>query len=263
MAEDTKMTIATEEAIVELQLKTNEVLLTAASAGDLPTIKTLLTSGLASSSSSSSASSEPILAQPWYESPTMLNWSALHFATENGHTAVVRYLLANGAIWNAVDVNGFTAGDVAWSANWTQCYAALLEEGVRQGLLGALLEKKAGGEESDEEEDDDGEEAGTSTAQVDPATNTLTLSAPADGGEVVNDNEAFLKSPLRFVNDPNDPRRARCMDQDDNMVMAGWETEIMRRSAERLCEGLPKRRVVKDEDGEERIEGFKVRARKP
>lgn len=120
-------------------LSPNEQLLAAASAGDLPTIKSLLTTPPSDPSSSSSSTAPAALAQPWYESPTCLGWSALHFAAERGHTHVIKYLLRNGAIWNAVDIHGVTAGEVAWSGNWDGAYRALLdgesEEAGRKGEL--------------------------------------------------------------------------------------------------------------------------------
>lgn len=45
----------------------------------------------------------------------------------------------------------------------------------------------------------------------------------------------FLQSRLRFAKD--DHGLWRCLDRDDNIVMAEWEDEIMRASAELLCEG--------------------------
>lgn len=203
-------------------LQPNERLLSAASLGDLATIKLLLTH-----------EDESQRAEPWYES-TDLGWSALHYAAENGHTSVVRYLLQNGAIWNAVDVNGVTAGEVAWSGNWDATYSAILQYGIGQTLLlGAL----AG--DDDDEEDADADDAQEITTGQDGST--LTLTAPA--GELTNSNKDFLTSPLRFflsdTPDAKGKRRERCLDQDDNMVMSGWETEIMRRSADALCAGKP------------------------
>lgn len=234
--------------MTDSKLGANDRLLLAASIGDLPTIKALLTTP--SSSDDASASTPADLAQPWYESPD-LGWSALHFAAENGHTACVNYLLRNGAIWNAVDINGVTAGEVAWSGNWEKTYAALLEEGVRQTLLLSTLEQQQ------DLQDDEGEDEAGPSSEAKVSTDgdaQMTLTAPA--GELANSNEAFLASPLRFFTD--EKGKERCMDADDGLVMAGWETEIMRRSAEALCKDLPERSLVHDEDGEVRTEGFSV-----
>ena len=59
----------------------------------------------------------------------------------------------------------------------------------------------------------------------------------------------FLASPLRFVvddanADPKGKRRERCLDADDNMVMSGWEIDIMQKSAEALCQNRQGLRVL-------------------
>lgn len=207
-----------------LSLSPNDRLLLAASHGDLPTIKSLLTNP-----------DEAQQAQPWHESSD-LGWSALHYAAEQGHTKVVEYLLRNGAVWNAVDIHGVTAAQVAWSCNFDQTYAAILQFGVGQTLLADALQV----DEEEEEEEMEGE------AQVQQDGNNLTLSAPS--GELANSNLDFLASPLRFVvvedADPKGKRRERCLDADDNMVMSGWEIDIMQKSAEALCQGRQGLRVL-------------------
>ena len=40
-------------------------------------------------------------ADAWWEDQGALNWSALHWAAEGGHTKVVKLLLRRGALWNA------------------------------------------------------------------------------------------------------------------------------------------------------------------
>lgn len=219
----------------EGQFDANEQLCLAASRGDIATIKALLTD-------------ESSGVQPWYESPHCLNWSAVHFAAENGHTECVSYLLRNGALWNAVDINGTTAAEVAWSNNWDKTYAALLEEGVRQNLVLAVLQgqetaEEQGEDDDDDDDDDDGMAVDAAAGAQDPAGSGgsaavgtdgthMTLSAPT--GELANSNLAFLSSRLRFFTD--EKGKERCLDEDDNMVMAGWETEIMRCTAKSLCE---------------------------
>lgn len=201
-------------------------LLAAASIGDLPTIESLIKSQEA---------------QPWYESED-LGWSALHYAAENGHTAVVRYLLKNGAIWNAVDQNGITAGEVAWSGNWDSTYNAILQHGVAQTLLLSALEQD---DDEEEEEEEKGIETAEAEATVKHSEDDQQMTLTAAGGELTNSNKDFLASPLRFFTsstaDAKGKRRERCMDEDNNMVMSGWETEIMRRSATALCENHPNR----------------------
>lgn len=40
-------------------------------------------------------------ADAWWEDESTLNWSALHFAANGGHTKLVQSLLRQGALWNA------------------------------------------------------------------------------------------------------------------------------------------------------------------
>lgn len=40
-------------------------------------------------------------ADAWWEDDSVLNWSALHFAANGGHTKLVKLLLRHGALWNA------------------------------------------------------------------------------------------------------------------------------------------------------------------
>jgi protein arginine N-methyltransferase 2 len=140
---------------------------------------------------------------------------------------------------------------------------------VRQTLLLNALAERAeeqAGEAGEEEEEEEAKAAGSdaqdgsgdadgSVAQTGGDADTvMTLTAPAN--ELANSNLAFLSSPLRFFTD--EKGKERCLDQDDNMVMAGWETNIMRRSADALCKDFPPRYEVHDEDGERRTEGFRV-----
>jgi len=53
-------------------------------------------------------------------------------------------------------------------------------------------------------------------------TGTITLSSKKE--EVNQDNDAFLKSRLKFIKD--DEGRDRCLDEDDGMVMAAWERRV-------------------------------------
>lgn len=149
----------------------------------------------------------------WYEDPSSANWSALHFACEADRPDIVRLLLRHGALWNAVDANGFTAAQVAWSYNHETCYTLIFEEGVRQTfLLNALRQHN---EESDDEH--------------------VTLQASRD--DVANDTDRYLRTKLRFEQDALG--KTRCLDEDNNMVMAEWETDIMAHSAELICTNQP------------------------
>lgn len=212
----------------------------AAESGDLALIRSLLASSPSPVSSSSSETDEGGV-DVWYEDPSSANWSALHFAAEQGHVEVVRLLLRNGAIWNAVDANGFTAAQVAWSMNHERCYREILEEGVRQTfLLNALRGAESG--ENEEEHEIGPSEAKRLKADGACDADRGSVVTSADGRhvtlkpvalDVANDTERYLCTPLRFV--PDSLGQVRCLDADDNMVMAPWETDIMQLSASLLC----------------------------
>ena len=207
----------------------------AAEAGDLPLIQSLLSTPPDPNSEDQGG------ADAWYEDPSSANWSALHFAAEQGHLEAVKLLLRHGAVWNAVDANGFTAAQVASSMNHEAVYSAILEEGVRQTFLLNALQGHA--EEDEEQEGEQEQEGGqeqeapeAKRAKIEQATvqvdgHRLTLKPSA--ADVANDTSRYLATRLRFVPDPLG--QVRCLDSDNNMVMAPWETDIMQLSADLLC----------------------------
>ncbi|KAN0060859.1 Arginine N-methyltransferase 2 [Thecaphora frezii] len=190
---------------------------TAASLGDVSLCSSLLTSG----------------ADAWYEDPAAHRWSALHYAAERGHAAVLRLLLRCGAIWNAVDANGYTAAEVAHSMNWESCYRILFEEGVRRTLVLNLLNRQTPQQDQDDEQEPLNHPHPT-LGKVKRGANqgSLTLLAPTHN-EVSTSNTAFLSTRLRYV--ASSDGTLRCLDQDDGLVMSPWETDIMRLSASLLC----------------------------
>ncbi|KAJ1034624.1 hypothetical protein NDA18_001480 [Ustilago nuda] len=207
----------------------------AAEAGDLLLVKSLL------SSSPSPEEDHQGGVDVWYEDPSSDNWSALHFAAEGGHLEVVKVLLRHGAIWNAVDANGFTAAQVAWSLNYTKVYQAIFEEGVRQIFLLNALQ----GRNDIEEEAEEDIEKGNPTDAKKRRTEARAITS-ADGRQitlkpcsldVANDTAKYLSTPLRFV--PDSLGQIRCLDEDNNMVMAPWETDIMKLSASLLLSPPP------------------------
>ncbi|KAJ9477334.1 Protein arginine N-methyltransferase 2 [Pseudozyma hubeiensis] len=202
----------------------------AAESGDLSLVKSLLTYPASPSESDSGG------VDVWYEDPSSANWSALHFAAEQGHLEIVQLLLRNGAIWNAVDANGMTAAQVAWSMNHESCYRAIFEEGVRQTFLLSALQGAADDDDETEEEEPEAKRTKTEegpTAIVDGERITL----KPEASDVANDTARYLTTPLSFVKDSLG--QVRCLDADKNMVMAPWETDIMQLSASLLCENQP------------------------
>ncbi|CAG8690832.1 4996_t:CDS:2, partial [Cetraspora pellucida] len=68
--------------------------------------------------------------------------SPLHFACESGNLDIVKLLLLNGHAWNAIDIDGVTAGEYAKRNGHDIVYEQLLEEGCRAELILGLLDTK-------------------------------------------------------------------------------------------------------------------------
>lgn len=135
-----------------------------------------------------------------------------------------------------------TAGDIAFSMNNAEAYEALLAEGVRAEMLRAVLEATAAAD--DPESDGDEEEEGEPVASTSGTKSGDDDTAMEENGEeqqqqqqklsTASDNATFLSSRLVFTHDASGQPVA--LDAEGNGVMMGWETGIMRRTAERLCE---------------------------
>ena len=106
-----------------------------------------------------------------------------------------------------------TAGDVAYSLNDEASFRTVVMEGVRAEMLKSVLEAQADRDEDDDEAEADTAMMSTSSAQ---------------------DNTAFLKTHLRFEGSEG---AQRCVDDEGNGVMMGWELPIMRETARLLCAG--------------------------
>ena len=108
-----------------------------------------------------------------------------------------------------------TAGDVAYSLNDEDTFQAIVMEGVRGEMIKAILEVQQV-REPDEEEEEDRTEA--TEMPFSTASNTT----------------AFLKARLRYEGSGD---KQRCIDEEGNGVMMGWELGIMKETARYLCQG--------------------------
>lgn len=91
-------------------------LLQAAKSAPLSTIQALLDKG----------------APAWYQD-NELGWSSLHYAAERRDPELLSALLAGGAVWNAVDKWGRTAGEICLSLGDQEGWEVIRNEGVRSG----------------------------------------------------------------------------------------------------------------------------------
>jgi protein arginine N-methyltransferase 2 len=92
-------------------------LLQASKTADLETIKTILDKG----------------APAWYQD-TELGWSCLHYAAERREPEIMQALLKGGAVWNAVDKWGRTAGEISLSLGDREGWEIIRNEGIRSGM---------------------------------------------------------------------------------------------------------------------------------
>ncbi|GJN88885.1 hypothetical protein Rhopal_001856-T1 [Rhodotorula paludigena] len=193
-------------------------------------------------------------------------WTALHAAAYTGNVDHINLLLRKGnAVWSMPDNLGCTAGDIAYSMNNVAAYEALLAEGVRAEMLRAVLEAAQAGEGAeDEDESADAGPEDTAMADGDDAAAAASTSASASGADAdapklstTSDNATFLASRLVFTHDSAGQPIA--LDAEGNGVMMGWESGIMRATAERMCDagwadrkGKRREELVREEDEGER-----------
>lgn len=164
---------AMEEASLPAEvLELAYALLAAAKSSPLPVIKAILDRG----------------APAWFQD-TELGWSALHYAAERREPAILRALLVRGAVWNAVDKWGQTAGEICLSLGDKQGWEAIRNEGVRTEMLHHAL--AGSGNDGD----------GVMTLRAEDKTSA-------------GDNLEFLRSELTW--DVGEDGRERVLDADGN-----------------------------------------------
>ncbi|KAF3016196.1 Arginine N-methyltransferase 2 [Neopestalotiopsis sp. 37M] len=181
--------------------------------------------------------------------------------------AVLEELFFSGAIWNDIDSNNETPGDVAARLGQTELYQMCVEAGVRAELLFGLLEGYEALEDDDEDEDMEEaevEESGDAIVEDGDEAPELVSAEPAqkvDGEqeqeeeqeetEIVDSNpdrafappkpvtaddqvtsDEYLRSNLTYTD-------GKLVDSSLNGVMMAWETEIMKASVEALLPGSP------------------------
>ncbi|KAI0733202.1 S-adenosyl-L-methionine-dependent methyltransferase [Fomitopsis betulina] len=149
----------------------------------------------------------------WYQDDE--GTSALHAAAYAEDADLIRYLIEQGAVWNAADNLHNTAGDIALSMNNEECYTIIRDAGIRSELLLTLLSTRAP-----------------------PPTSSLSMVLKANDTTAAGSTEAFLTSQLKFVTD--DKGQEICLlkvsDEEEVGVMMGWERGIMQETVKQLCD---------------------------
>ena len=103
-------------------------LLEASRSADIETIKAILEKG----------------APAWYQDQA-LGWSCLHYGAERRDPELLRVLLSGGAVWNAVDKWGRTAGEISLSLGDREGWEVIRNEGVRSGMSIQVNRGRKGG----------------------------------------------------------------------------------------------------------------------
>ncbi|KAF8322254.1 arginine methyl transferase [Clavulina sp. PMI_390] len=154
--------------------------------GDLNLVSRLLESG----------------APVWFQEPDS-EWTCLHLAAERNHLDLIKKLLAEGAVWNAVDACGFTAADIALSLNYNDAFRMIRDAGVRSEFVLRVLEKK----------------------DIEPTSLVL----KSGDSSILDSNESFLKTRLRYVTDERGQEICLAQTEEGKEVgvMMGWEKPIM------------------------------------
>ncbi|KAJ5084097.1 Arginine N-methyltransferase 2 [Penicillium alfredii] len=158
----------------------------------------------------------------------------------------VKFLLQEGAIWNDLDNNDETPGCLARRIKAHALYELIVDAGVRAELLLNRLdgyEELSDGEESDNNEEK--EEEAEADKQTTEEEKTTEAEAQTDADTVPQLVQASTESDATAGTNPNvtNPRyldshlniqQDRILDEDQNGVMMGWESDIMRKSARAL-----------------------------
>ncbi|EMD37365.1 hypothetical protein CERSUDRAFT_114038 [Gelatoporia subvermispora B] len=154
----------------------------------------------------------------WYQDDEGM--SALHAAAYVENTELVRLLIDEGAIWNAVDNLHNTAGDVALSLNNEDCYTIIRDAGIRSELLLSLLSSRAP-----------------------PTDSPLSLVLKATDTSAMGSTDAFLSSRLEYTKDEHGQEICllKVSDEEEVGVMMGWEHGIMKDTVQKLCADHPNR----------------------
>ncbi|KAI0036944.1 S-adenosyl-L-methionine-dependent methyltransferase [Vararia minispora EC-137] len=152
-------------------------------------------------------------APTWYQDED--GWSALHAAAHIEDQSLVLLLLQEGAVWNAVDNLGNSAGDIALSLNNETCYTLIRDAGVRKELILQLLSAH-----------------GDNATDMDDNAILLKSIDHSALGSVA----AFLSSKLRYTTDVFGQEICLLQTGDTEIgVMMGWEREIMQETVQKLC----------------------------
>ena len=232
---------ATQEADGQLQ---DQLILLAASNHDNETLRTLLRKGSASVQdpetgftplhAAIAACEDAESTSNGIEKVPVPNGEAE--AQTNGATESVieaaaktlRLLLQRGAIWNDVDQRNETPGCLALRLGLKELYEIMVDAGVRAEMLLNRLDEyeQLADDEDDESETEEAVDGNVEHVQDEPVETSRETQAIGQETDLAHDE--YLQSSLRFQD-------GRILDDSNNGVMMAWETDLMRRTADRLA----------------------------
>jgi protein arginine N-methyltransferase 2 len=122
----------------------------------------------------------------------------------------------------------------------------ILGEGIRSEMLKAVMSASAQQHSEEDTEEEDPTLTLTNPAQTQHTASKDGEDRTSNTKSTASDNQTFLSSRLVFKTDPLTQQEI-CVDREGNGVMMGWETNIMERTAEKLC--APYRYRVDRENG--------------
>ncbi|KAL4242833.1 RMT2/GAMT Methyltransferase [Abortiporus biennis] len=140
--------------------------------------------------------------------------SPLHAAAYVENDALIKKLIEEGAVWNAVDNLHNSAGDISLSLNNESCYKIIRDAGIRSELLLSLLSSKNP-----------------------PSTSPLSLVLKATDTSAAGSTDTFLSSRLVYKADENEQEICllRLDNEEEVGVMMGWERGLMQETVDKLC----------------------------
>ncbi|KAH9944512.1 uncharacterized protein BXZ73DRAFT_39729 [Epithele typhae] len=153
----------------------------------------------------------------WYQDDE--GTSPLHAAAYVENNELVKFLIEEGALWNAVDKLHNTAGDIALSLNNETAYTIIRDAGIRSELLLRVLAKHS------------------------PAANSpLALILKATDNTAAGSTDTFLATKLQYVTDEQGQEVCvvKVGHEEEVGVMMGWErASVMQDTVRNLCTGHP------------------------
>lgn len=145
----------------------------------------------------------------------------------------VRILFQNGAIWNDLDLNNETPGCLARRLGLERIYGVVVDAGVRAELLLSRLDEYQeldnDSEDDNEEEAEEEKKAAKNSTEIEEEKTEEIVPQESTTIDPSANNDDYLKNTIEITD-------TTILDSAANGVMMDWETPLMERHAELLCQ---------------------------